>query len=149
MDFEVLAAGCVPAGRNPYGSVRSGSIEGIGVMAPIRLGKPVPTDSAETGETGEGYVVLLSSSTVSDEGLNKHQLNAAFNPDVQGDASEIVKSEQYFLLMISQSETGESSIVLRPSITTANRYERVGSCRTLLSKEFWAKQGRREKVVLV
>jgi hypothetical protein len=147
MDFEVLAAGCVPAGKNPYGSVRSGSIEGIGVMAPIRLGKPVPTDSAETSETGERYVVL--SSTVSDEGLNKYQLNAVFNPDIQGDASEIVESEQYFLFMISQSETGESSIVLRPSITTANSYERVGSCRTLLSKEFWAKQGRREKVVLV
>lgn len=147
MDFEVLAAGCVPAGKNPYGSVRSGFIEGIGVVAPIRLGKPVPTDNVETSGTGEGYVAL--SSTVSDEGLDKHQLDAAFNPDVQGDTSEIVEGEQYFLLMISQSETGESSIVLRSSITAANSYERVGSCRTLLSKEFWAKQGKRERVVLV
>jgi hypothetical protein len=149
MDFEVLAAGCVPAGKNPYGSVRSGSVEGIGVMAPIRLGKLVPTDSAETSESGEGYVVFPSSSTVSDEGLDKHQLDAAFNPDVQGDTSEVVEGEQYFLLIISQSEIGESSIVLRPSITAVNSYERVGSCRTLLSKEFWAKQGRRERVVLV
>lgn len=149
MDFEVLAAGCVPAGKNPYGSVRSGFIEGIGVVAPVRLGKLVPTDSAEISETGEGYVVLPSSSTISNEGLDKHQLDAAFNPDVQGYTSEIVEGEQYFLLVISQSETGESSIVVRPSSATANSYERVGSCRTLLSKEFWVKQGRRERVVLV
>ncbi|OCL02310.1 HET-domain-containing protein, partial [Glonium stellatum] len=47
MDFEVVAADCVPAGKNPYGPVQNGFIEGIGMVATIRLEKRGRTGSTE------------------------------------------------------------------------------------------------------
>lgn len=115
--LENVEVTCIPSSSNKYGAFRKAEIKTRCMLTPIRM-----NERRGCREDVKEFEVVIRTTG---DGANEQKLEGQFNPDVLGDGYEVHAKESYFLLSVGSTTLG-GLIVLRPSGTYLDRYERVG-----------------------
>lgn len=115
--LEDVKVTCIPSSANKYGALGKAEIKTRCTLTPIRM-----NERPGWREDLKEFEAVIHTTR---EGANEQKLEGQFNPDVLGDGYEVHANESYFLLSVGRTALG-GLIVLRPTGTHPNRYERVG-----------------------